>query len=66
AGGLATTGRERVLDIAPTGLHQRIAFIFGCRDEVERIVRYHAELPGDADEQWNPLYGLRGLYRVTS
>lgn len=66
AGGLATTGRDRVLEVKPTDLHQRIAFIFGCRDEVERIVRYHTELPGEADEQWNPLYGLRGLYHVTT
>jgi fructose-1,6-bisphosphatase I / sedoheptulose-1,7-bisphosphatase len=66
AGGLATTGRERVLEVTPCDLHQRIAFIFGCRDEVERIMRYHTELPGDADEQWNPLYGLRGLYHATT
>jgi fructose-1,6-bisphosphatase I / sedoheptulose-1,7-bisphosphatase len=66
AGGLATTGRDRVLEVKPTDLHQRIAFIFGCRDEVERIVRYHTELPGEAGEQWNPLYGLRGLYHVTT
>jgi fructose-1,6-bisphosphatase I / sedoheptulose-1,7-bisphosphatase len=66
AGGLATTGRERVLDVTPTDLHQRIAFIFGCREEVERIIRYHTELPGEPDQQWNPLYGLRGLYHATT
>jgi fructose-1,6-bisphosphatase I / sedoheptulose-1,7-bisphosphatase len=66
AGGLATTGRERVLEVTPTDLHQRIAFIFGCRDEVDRIIRYHTELPGEPDEQWNPLYGLRGLYHATT
>jgi fructose-1,6-bisphosphatase I/sedoheptulose-1,7-bisphosphatase len=64
AGGLASTGRDRVLEVTPTDLHQRIAFIFGCRDEVERIVRYHTELPGEPDENWNPLYGLRGLYHA--
>jgi fructose-1,6-bisphosphatase I / sedoheptulose-1,7-bisphosphatase len=66
AGGLATTGRERVLDVQPTDLHQRIPFIFGCRDEVERIERYHTELPGERYAQWNPLYGLRGLYHATT
>jgi fructose-1,6-bisphosphatase I / sedoheptulose-1,7-bisphosphatase len=66
AGGLATTGRERVLEVTPTDLHQRIAFIFGCRDEVDRIIRYHTELPAEPDEQWNPLYGLRGLYHATT
>ena len=67
AGGLATTGRERVLDVQPTELHQRIGFIFGCREEVERIVGYHAEGADDDDDDRhdNPLYGLRGLYRMT-
>jgi fructose-1,6-bisphosphatase I / sedoheptulose-1,7-bisphosphatase len=66
AGGLASTGRERVLDAQPTALHQRIAFIFGCREEVERIERYHTETPDEPDEQWNPLYGLRGLFHATT
>ena len=68
AGGLATTGRERVLEVKPTDLHQRIGFIFGCREEVERITRYHAEQadePSAPTEHWNPLYGLRGLFTVT-
>ncbi|RAJ68791.1 fructose-1,6-bisphosphatase I/sedoheptulose-1,7-bisphosphatase [Streptomyces sp. Amel2xB2] len=75
AGGLATTGRERVLDVRPDGLHQRIGFIFGSREEVERIIRYHAEQTDDPDsgsdpdsagqaESWNPLYGLRGLFHT--
>ncbi len=65
AGGLATTGRERVLEVEPSSLHQRIGFIFGSREEVERIIRYHdeqADEPRDAAETWNPLYGLRGLF----
>jgi fructose-1,6-bisphosphatase I/sedoheptulose-1,7-bisphosphatase len=64
AGGLASTGRDRILEIEPTDLHQRIGFIFGCRDEVERIMRYHGELPVETDERRNPLYGLRGLYHA--
>lgn len=67
AGGLASTGRERVLEVRPTDLHQRIGFIFGSREEVERIERYHAERtdePGVATENWNPLFGLRGLFHV--
>ncbi len=43
AGGLASTGRERVLEVVPEGLHQRIGFIFGDREEVERIEGYHRE-----------------------
>ncbi|TCN44695.1 fructose-1,6-bisphosphatase I/sedoheptulose-1,7-bisphosphatase [Kribbella orskensis] len=67
AGGKASTGHERVLDVRPAQLHQRIGFIFGAREEVERIERYHAEHSGgDAEEQSHPLYGFRGLYRSAS
>ncbi|MGW5917883.1 class 1 fructose-bisphosphatase [Nocardia fluminea] len=66
AGGLASTGRERILEVAPTELHQRIAFIFGSRDEVARIVSYHADAAEEPDGQWSPLFGLRGLYRSTT
>lgn len=65
AGGLATTGHEPMLDVEPAGIHQRTPFIFGSRDEVERIVRYHAEQLDDAADDWNPLYSLRGLFRTT-
>lgn len=67
AGGRATTGRERVLEVRPTDLHQRIGLIFGSREEVERIVRYHAEQsdePVESSASRNPLYGPRGLFRV--
>ncbi len=43
AGGLATTGRERLMDVQPTSLHQRVPVILGSRNEVERINAYHAE-----------------------
>lgn len=43
AGGAANTGRERILDIRPTGLHQRVPVILGSKHEVERIVAYHGE-----------------------
>ena len=42
AGGAASTGRERILDLAPSGLHQRVAVILGAREEVERVAGYHA------------------------
>ncbi|MEK6788734.1 MAG: class 1 fructose-bisphosphatase [Pseudomonadota bacterium] len=42
AGGAATTGRVRIMDIAPTGLHQRVPVILGARAEVERATAYHA------------------------
>lgn len=38
AGGVATTGTQRVLDIQPTDLHQRIPFIIGSKAMVDRIL----------------------------
>jgi fructose-1,6-bisphosphatase I len=43
AGGACSTGRERILDIKPKGLHQRVPVILGSKSEVERIVQYHLE-----------------------
>ena len=43
AGGAATTGRERILDIQPTHLHQRVPVVLGSKNEVERVTRYHLE-----------------------
>ena len=42
AGGMATTGRERILDIQPTSLHQRVAVFLGSKEEVERVTAYHS------------------------
>jgi len=41
AGGACSTGRERILDIKPTGIHQRVPLVLGSKNEVERIVAYH-------------------------
>jgi fructose-1,6-bisphosphatase I len=41
AGGGASTGRERVLDLAPKTIHQRVPLIMGSIDEVQRIDRLH-------------------------
>jgi fructose-1,6-bisphosphatase I len=43
AGGLASTGYERILDIPPAELHQRVPVILGSRNEVARVVEYHRE-----------------------
>lgn len=42
AGGAASTGRGRILDVVPTSLHQRVPVILGSRNEVERVTGYHA------------------------
>ncbi len=62
AGGRASTGRTPVLSVEPAELHQRIAFVFGSREEVERIERYHAENRDDTDLDL-PLFNERGLFR---
>jgi fructose-1,6-bisphosphatase I len=62
AGGKATDGKANILDILPTGLHQRTPLIFGSADEIDRIVRYKAD-PNTIFER-SPLFGRRGLLRV--
>lgn len=41
AGGAATTGRVRILDIQPTEMHQRVPVIIGSKNEVELVTHYH-------------------------
>ncbi|MDW8337124.1 MAG: class 1 fructose-bisphosphatase [Tepidimonas sp.] len=43
AGGAATDGHRRILDIEPKSLHERVAVILGSKHEVERVTRYHLE-----------------------
>ncbi|GAC1678527.1 MAG: class 1 fructose-bisphosphatase [Steroidobacteraceae bacterium] len=61
AGGRASTGRDPMLAVQPTALHQRIGLVFGSKNEVERIERYHRE-PVTKD-LGNPLFAERGLFR---
>ncbi|HKJ08249.1 MAG TPA: class 1 fructose-bisphosphatase [Gammaproteobacteria bacterium] len=43
AGGVSTTGRERIMELTPEGLHQRVPVFLGSREEVECITAYHTE-----------------------
>ncbi len=43
AGGAATNGTQRILEVQPTELHQRVSVILGSKNEVERVTRYHQE-----------------------
>jgi fructose-1,6-bisphosphatase I/sedoheptulose-1,7-bisphosphatase len=61
AGGRASTGEKPMLEVQPTALHQRIGLVFGSKNEVERIERYHTE-PG-RHEMINPLFTERSLFR---
>jgi fructose-1,6-bisphosphatase I/sedoheptulose-1,7-bisphosphatase len=59
AGGMASTGQCRVLDVAPV---ERTPLFFGAAEEVARIDRYHRD--GNVVELGSPLYGTRGLFRT--
>jgi fructose-1,6-bisphosphatase I len=41
AGGAATNGQQRMLDVQPEKLHQRVAVFLGSKNEVERVTAYH-------------------------
>ena len=62
AGGRASTGELPMLTIEPRSLHQRIGLVFGSRNEVERIERYHREPAQEAEH--NPLFAERSLFRL--
>jgi len=63
AGGAASTGRERILQIQPTALHQRVPVILGSRIEVERLARYHREHEEGVDQPFSsPLFNSRSLF----
>jgi fructose-1,6-bisphosphatase I / sedoheptulose-1,7-bisphosphatase len=64
AGGRATTGCQRLMEIVPQSLHQRVPLIMGSRHEVERIERYHAEHLSGTDRPFiSPLFNERSLFR---
>ncbi len=43
AGGMATNGSQRILDIVPTKLHERVSVMLGSKNEVERVTDYHRD-----------------------
>ncbi|RAI00837.1 class 1 fructose-bisphosphatase [Acuticoccus sediminis] len=59
AGGAATDGETRMLDMTPRSLHARTPFVFGSRDKVARVAAYHS-LPA---AEIAPLFGQRGLFK---
>ena len=61
AGGMASTGHERVLEVSPTSLHQRTPLIAGSRREVEHVVRLHDGFQVRGER--SPLFSRRGLLR---
>ena len=65
AGGVASTGRTRLLDVVPVDIHQRVPVILGSREEVERLVAYHADEGFEQDPLYDtPLFQIRTLFRT--
>ncbi len=62
AGGVATTGRNPILDITPKSLHQRVPIITGSFAEVDYVRRLYSH--PQAEGERSPLFGRRGLFRV--
>lgn len=61
AGGLATDGEDRILDIQPKALDQHVPLVFGSSAKVERVRAFHdGTLPFG---ERSPLFGRRGLFR---
>lgn len=61
AGGRASNGEQDMLKVQPSALHQRIGLIFGSKNEVERIERYHSE-PISSKDMDTPLFAKRSLF----
>jgi fructose-1,6-bisphosphatase I len=63
AGGAASTGRERILDLAAHSLHQRVPLIMGSSGEVRRVEELHCD-PLPAASVSAPLFAPRGFFRL--
>ena len=44
AGGASTNGKQRIMDLQPTKLHERVSVVMGSKNEVERVTAYHTGL----------------------
>jgi fructose-1,6-bisphosphatase len=62
AGGAASTGRGRIVEVAPSSLHQRVPVILGSKNEVVRLERYHAEFDRGDVAFSSPLFNERSLF----
>ncbi|MGH6649080.1 class 1 fructose-bisphosphatase [Aquabacterium sp.] len=46
AGGMSTNGTQRILDLQPTQLHERVSVVLGSKNEVARVTQYHLDAAG--------------------
>ncbi|MGH6624470.1 MAG: class 1 fructose-bisphosphatase [Burkholderiaceae bacterium] len=64
AGGAATNGRRRVLDVEPRSLYDTVPLFLGSPAEIERIERYHRDFDSGRDQPYvSPLFSERSLFR---
>jgi fructose-1,6-bisphosphatase I len=64
AGGLATTGRQRISELRTGQAQELVPLIFGSRSECERLERYHHEHDNGIDERYSsPLFKERSLFQ---
>lgn len=64
AGGLATTGRQRIAELPVPQTQEFVPLIFGARSECERLERYHHEHDNGIDERYSsPLFKERSLFQ---
>jgi len=64
AGGTASTGRARILDVEPTAIEQRVPVILGSAREVDRLASLHAQHDrGESLAFATPLFRDRSLFR---
>ena len=62
AGGKAFDGRTRIMDLVPTAIHQRVPFMFGSAEEIDRIARYKSDASIVVARA--PLFHRRGLFKL--
>jgi fructose-1,6-bisphosphatase I len=65
AGGLASTGRDPILEVTPKDIHQSVPLIIGARADVERLQGYHhAYDRGESMVFDAPLFRQRSIFRT--
>jgi len=62
AGGAATNGLQRILDISPESVHQRVPMMFGSKREIRRLEKYYTGR--DLHGRGSQLFNKRGLFRA--
>lgn len=63
AGGSASTGRERILDLTAQNLHQRVPLVMGSSNEVRRVEELNCD-PLLVASVSAPLFARRGFFRL--